>query len=208
MRTLCIVTAALLLAVVPHLVDQARADGPDAALACAAAGTAAPARLVTADRGPGVRGAVVVPVSGKPVPRPLPAGTIDGVEAVRGKVSMLGTQVKTLEPRLTQRDWSQAVQSQLPGMRNTHAALQQDVLKLQAANRSANLAEGIRLSNNLHARVQDVGSALAGLGQSRDAASARGFLTKISVSLDGIIKNVSDEPLCCAQRTCCYVGIR
>lgn len=204
-----VLMAMLMLAVSPGiLVEHARADGANGQVECSIGETAASGRVVTADLRPEAGRAVVVPVAGRPAPTPLPAGTVDGLQAVRSKVTAINAQVKSLEPRLNQPDWHQAVQSQLATLQGTQAALQQDVSKLLAANRSANLAEGIRLSNNLQSGVSELGKMIHGLGQARDTASARGFLSKISISLGGIIKGVSDEPLCCELRTCCYVGIR
>jgi hypothetical protein len=210
MQALHVVVAGLALAVLCALsADPARADGANGGSECSMGGEAAASGdVIRMDFRPDGQRPVIVPAAGRPAPAPLPAGTVDGLEAVRSKVNAINAQVKSLETRLSRPDWQQAVQSQLGTLRGTQAALQQDVSKLQAANRSANLAEGIRLSNNLHSGVSELGKVIHGLGQARDAASARGLLTKISVSLDGIIKNVSDEPLCCALRTCCYVGIR
>jgi hypothetical protein len=203
-----LMTALTLVVLSVVVVDHALAEGANGRSECSIGGAAASGEAITTDFRPSAQRPVIVPAAGRQAAAPLPAGTVDGLQAVQSKVNAINAQVKSLEARLNQPNWHQAVQSQLPTMRGTQAALQQDVSKLQAANRSANLAEGIRLSNNLQTGVSELAKVIQGLGHARDAAAARGALSQISVSLNGIIKNVSDEPLCCALRTCCYVGIR
>lgn len=211
MVQLYVLAASLALGVLSAVfVDEVAAEVSDG-LKCSVDATPASRRATTAElrleRGP-----VILPVAGKSAPGPtasrLPPGTVDGLQAVRSKIGTLSTQVRSLEASLNQPAWSQAIQPQLASLRGTLAGLQQDVAKLQAVNRSANMNVGIQVSDGLQARAQDLGRALDGLAQARDATAARGALSKISASLGNLTKTANDPPGCCQALTCCAIGIQ
>jgi hypothetical protein len=218
MAQLCVLAAVLVLMVpsplfvgVPPVLAEDSAPSVKNREHCAADASDTTRRLLTADfRGDGTP--VIIPAAGTAASGPsasrLPAGTVNGLQAVRAKVNTLGTQVKSLEASLTQPAWSQAIQPQLASLRGTLAGLQQDVAKLQEVNRSANMNVGIQVADALHARAQDVERALQGLAQARDATAARGAVSQISVSLGNLAKTANDPPGCCQALTCCAVAIR
>ena len=212
MTQLYVLVVALTLGVFAAVsVDEVRAAEVNDGRTCSFDATLASARAMTAelrsDAGPRI-----IPVAGKAVPGAtasrLPPGSVDGLQAVRTKIGTLGTQVKSLQASLNQPAWNQAVQPQLAAARGTLASLQQDVAKLQAVNRSANMNVGVQVSDALQARAQDLGKALDGLSQARDATAARGALSQISLSLGNLTKTANDPPGCCQALTCCAIGIQ
>ena len=113
-------------------------------------------------------------------------------------------QVWTLEAVLNQPGKSGVVQATLRDLQTAVAQLKWEITNFQTRNRNANLAQGIKVSNDLQFRVMGLERAIGRFAQAADTASARVGLSEISTALSGVIKTRMDVPDCCLL-TCCAI---
>lgn len=125
------------------------------------------------------------------------------------KAKQLKRQVGSLQASVARSGWNSARHAS--GMRSIHTAIAElgsDIKAFQQSNDSAQFQTGKRQGDEWQRQLTQIGRAAKTLGAARDANTAISALTQISASLDNVIRSLETLPLCCTERTCCYVGFR
>ena len=118
-------------------------------------------------------------------------------------------QVRALQASVKQSVWNSGLQANnVSSLRTALAGLRQDVTTFQDNNRAANFQDAVRISNDFQQQLNQVAAGLDNLAGARDAASAQGALSQISIRLDTILNTIDTLPPCCTEGICCHVGFR